>query len=91
MTALTMNNFEQRFHDYRTPQGLPLQIEDGEFVIVDGFDFMPNGRHSCIVFITNKRFIIKDTILNTGPSAVTINYLAKADVVYMWFKDVEYF
>lgn len=52
---------------------------------------MPNGRHSCIVFIPNKRFILKDTVFDTGPSAVTLHYLSKADIVDMWFKDVEYF
>lgn len=86
-----MNNFQKRFHNYKTPQGLTLDLEENEFIVVDGFDFRPDNFVSLIVFITDRRFIFKETKLGLAPGGLTYEVLEKADVTFMWFKDIEYF
>ena len=82
-----MTNFNKRFDDYKTPQGLQVSLEEGEFIVVDGFEFKAMGQASMFGFLTNRRFILRQTFFNTGARNMGI---FGADCVFIWLKDVEY-
>ena len=84
-----MNNFQKRFNNYKTPQGLTLDLEENEFIVVDGFDFQPDNFVSLIVCITDRRFVFKETKLGLAPGGLTYEKLEKADVTISGSGDAE--
>lgn len=82
-----MTNFDQRFSNYKTPQGLTLQLEENEHVVIDGFDCMCSGFPSMYGFLTNKRFIFRQTNFNYG---MRYSSLFNADCLTINLDEVEY-
>jgi len=85
-----MKNAQTILENYVTPDGSVFKYEEGEEIIVDSFSYISTMRRlTYIGFLTNYRFIFKQSEVFSATGGMGIEESLSADCSFIWLKDLK--